>query len=334
MHHIHPNARTTPAVRAAIAASTVSSSVLTKRYGVSTETIRKRRKRGPENVQDHSSRPQHLRWRATEEDRAIVGELRRSTDFPLDDLTLTVRHVLPHLNRDAIYRILNAEGLGRLPAPSVTASKKGSKHFKEYDLGFLHIDIKHLPKLHAIGAGARERYLYVAIDRASRMVHRAVKDEETEAASTAFLKEAVAAFPFIITHVLTDRASCFTADSFEAACRALGVQHRKTKPYTPQTNGMVERINGRVGRKVLVMCIGTHNALERLLHGYRLACNARRQRALKGHSPDEVVRERLKAKPELTNPVYRPPSPRDLTKIKVAAQFRVYAAKDVSHPDN
>ncbi|MBP2295569.1 transposase InsO family protein [Azospirillum rugosum] len=185
-----------------------------------------------------------------------------------------------------------------------------------------------------IGAGARKRYLYVAIDRASRMVHLAVKDEETEAAATAFLNEAVTAFPFTISHVLTDRGSCFTADGFEAACRALGVQHRKTKPYTPQTNGMVERFNGRIGREVLVMCIGTHDALERLLHGYRLAYNARRQRVLKGHSPDEVACERLKAKPELINSAYRPPSPCDLTKIKVAAQLRVYAAKDVSHPDN
>ena len=57
---------------------------------------------------------------------------------------------------------------------------------------------------------------------------------------------------------------------FEAACRKLGVQHRKTKPYTPQTNGMVEHFNGRIGREVLVMCIGTHDALERLLRRYNL----------------------------------------------------------------
>ncbi len=94
MYQIHPNARTTPAVRAAIAASTESSGVLAKRYGVSPETIRKWRKRGTEDVQDHSSRPQHLRWRATDEERAIVCELRRSTGFPLDDLTFTVRHFL------------------------------------------------------------------------------------------------------------------------------------------------------------------------------------------------------------------------------------------------
>ncbi|NUB11220.1 transposase, partial [Azospirillum sp. Vi22] len=102
----------------------------------------------------------------------------------------------------------------------------------------------------------------------------------------------------------------------------------------PQTNGMVERFNGRIGREVLIMCIGTHNALERLLRGYKLAYNACRQRVLKGHSPDEVVRERLKAKPELANPAYRPPDPCSLTKAKVAAQLAVYAAKDVSHPDN
>ncbi len=45
---IHPQARTTPAVRAEIALSHESSGVLAKRYGVSTETIRKWRKRGPD----------------------------------------------------------------------------------------------------------------------------------------------------------------------------------------------------------------------------------------------------------------------------------------------
>ncbi|WP_439647366.1 hypothetical protein [Azospirillum baldaniorum] len=54
MYQIHPNARTTPAVRAAIATSAEPSGVLAKRYGVSSETIRKWRKRGPDDVQDHS----------------------------------------------------------------------------------------------------------------------------------------------------------------------------------------------------------------------------------------------------------------------------------------
>ena len=112
---IHPNARTTPAVRAEIARSRESSGVLAQRYGVSTETIRKWRKRGPADCQDRSARPHKLPWKASEEERAIVCALRRSTGFPLDDLTFIVTHFLPHLNRDAVYRILKAEGLNRLP---------------------------------------------------------------------------------------------------------------------------------------------------------------------------------------------------------------------------
>jgi len=45
---IHPQARTTPAVRAEVVRSHESSGVLAKRYGVSTETIRKWRKRAPQ----------------------------------------------------------------------------------------------------------------------------------------------------------------------------------------------------------------------------------------------------------------------------------------------
>ncbi|HYO23892.1 MAG TPA: IS481 family transposase, partial [Lacipirellulaceae bacterium] len=41
MHSVHPNARTTPAVRAEIARSSEPTGVLAQRYSVSTETIRK-----------------------------------------------------------------------------------------------------------------------------------------------------------------------------------------------------------------------------------------------------------------------------------------------------
>jgi transposase InsO family protein len=36
------------------------------------------------------------------------------------------------------------------------------------------------------------------------------------------------------------------------------VEHRKTRPYTPRTNGMVERFNGRVQREVLGITIASH----------------------------------------------------------------------------
>jgi hypothetical protein len=55
------------------------------------------------------------------------------------------------------------------------------------------MDIKHLPKLQTANGLQRKRYLYVAIDRCSRWVRRAVKDDELTGSATAFLKEAIGA---------------------------------------------------------------------------------------------------------------------------------------------
>jgi hypothetical protein len=146
----------------------------------------------------------------------------------------------------------------------------------------------------------------------------------------AFLKEALTAFPFQVTHVLTDRGSCFTADGFERACEVLGVAHRTTRPYTPKTNGMVERFNGRIQREVLGITVASHRDLETLLQGFNRAYNARRQRVLKGRSPEMVVHERLGAVPTRANSSHDPPfNPCALPKaLQVIAR-----AKDVSHPD-
>jgi transposase-like protein len=147
MHSLHPQARTTPAVRQEIARSSEPTGVLARRFSVSPETIRKWRKRGAQDCQDHSSRPHKLPWKATEEERAIVCALRQATGFPLDDLTVVVSHFLP-------------------PARQ---RKRESGTFKDYDLGFGHMDIKPLPKLETADGERRKRFLYVAIDRCSRL---------------------------------------------------------------------------------------------------------------------------------------------------------------------
>jgi transposase InsO family protein len=328
MLSIHPNARTTPAVRAEIARSAEPTGQLARRYGVSTETVREWRKRGPGDCLDRSARPHKLPWKASEEERAVVCALRRATGFPLDDPTFVVRHFLPHLGRDNVYRILKAAGLSRRPVS--TAPEKPAGKFKEYELGFVHLDVKHLPELRTADGECRKRFLFVAIDRRSRSVHLAVKDDETEASAEAFLKDAIAAFPFRVTHLLTDRGSCFTAEGFEKLCRELGVEHRKTKPYTPRTDGMVERFNGRVQREVLGITVAGHRDLERLLAGFNSAYNARRQRVLGGSSPEAIVQERLGQDRGLANPGYRPPfDPCALPR----AMLVIERAKDVSQPN-
>jgi transposase InsO family protein len=331
MLQIHPQARTTPAVRADIARSSEPTGVLARRYGVSDETIRKWRKRGADDCRDRTSRPRQLMWKATEEERAIVCHLRRATEFGLDDLTFVVRHFLPHLNRDSVWRILKDAGLNRRPPKERAQPARGRGKFRDYDLGYVHIDIKHLPKLRTADGETRKRYLYVAIDRCSRYVHLAIYDAENAQNAVDFLTAVKSAFPFRVTHVLTDRGSCFTADAFEKACQDDGVDRRRTRAYSPQTNGMVERFNGRIAAEVLPINVANHADLETLLHGFNQAYNQRRQRVLGGLSPASKVVERLKQKPRLRN--RQCTSAADESIMSDVDDIMAYA-NDVSQPDS
>lgn len=71
-----------------MARSSERSGALAKRYGVSAEIIRKWRKRGAPEYQDRSPTLIAYPWKATEEERAVVCAVRKSRNFPLDDLTL------------------------------------------------------------------------------------------------------------------------------------------------------------------------------------------------------------------------------------------------------
>ena len=73
---------------------------------------------------------------------------------------------------------------------------------------------------------------------------------------------------------------------------------------------MVERFNGRIQREVLGITVASHRELETLLHGFNRAYNARRQRVLKGRSPERVVHERLGAVPTRANSSPGPASPK------------------------
>src|SRR3954453_14026986 len=82
MLSIHPTARTPPAVRAEIARSSEPTGELAGRFGVSTETVRKWRKRGVADCRDRSSRPHKLPWKGSEEERGGGGGPPRAAPFP------------------------------------------------------------------------------------------------------------------------------------------------------------------------------------------------------------------------------------------------------------
>ncbi len=93
---------------------------------------------------------------------------------------------------------------------------------------------------------------------------------------------------------------------------------------------MVERFNGRIVSEVLAIIVYSHAQLEQLLRGFNAAYNARRQRVLDGQTPDQVVAERLTAKPALAKAKSSERASQcDIIKARLIAE----SAKEVSQPD-
>jgi len=84
----------------------------------------------------------------------------------------------------------------------------------------------------------------VAIDDHSRLAFTAMYPDQKEASASHFLAAATAWFErhgIVTRRILTDNGPCYRAHRFAQACRQLGLKHRRTRPYTPRTNGKAER---------------------------------------------------------------------------------------------
>jgi transposase-like protein len=214
---LHKNARTTPAVRQEIRDSELSERVLAKKHGISRTTARKWKRR--HSVEDASHRPHTLHTTLTPAQEAIVVYLRQSLLLPLDDLLAVTREFLnPAVSRSGLDRCLRRHGVASLKALLPPAEKTKIKPFKAYEPGFLHVDVKYLPAID----GEPRRYLFVAIDRATRWVYVALKPNRTALSAKAFLKAAIQAAPFRIQKCLTDNGSEFTDRFLTRTRQALG----------------------------------------------------------------------------------------------------------------
>ena len=87
-------------------------------------------------------------------------------------------------------------------------------------------------------------YLHTAIDAHSRLVYSELLADERKETAAAFWIRANAWYTecgITVRKVLTDNGSCYRSHAFRDA---LGdVEHRRTRPYRPQTNGKVERFH-------------------------------------------------------------------------------------------
>ena len=252
---LHSQATTTPKIRAVIQASNEPAWVLAERHGTTEQTVWKWRKR--DSVHDRSHTPHRLQTTLTPAQEAVAVALRKTLLVSLDDLLAVVREFLnPNVSRSGLDRCLRRHGVGRLRDLKAKDDKPKHSGFKAYDPGYIHIDVKYLPQM----ANETSRgYLFVAIDRASRWVFIAVYRNKTAANARRFLRDLERACPIHIRTILTDNGKEFTdrlfglrkrvatgQHEFDILCSTLGIEHRLTPPRSPQTNGMVERFNGRI----------------------------------------------------------------------------------------
>lgn len=280
----HPNARTTEKVRREIILSTLGTKEAAIKFNVHENTIRKWRKRSLDNLKDLSHATTVSSYTLTEFEQNLIAAVKKITLFSIDDLLEVLKPFIKKLNRDNLYTTLKQRGLNRndLFLPSEEIEKKVIKKFKHYEPGYIHIDIKFLPKLNG-----ERKYLFVAIDRKTRLVYVKIYDDKTAKSSVDFLEECIKFFPFKITKILTDNGKEFT-DRFrpktdfkptgnhilDKNCDLHNIEHRLTKSKTPQTNGMVERMNRRIVDNVLEPIIfNDYNELEITIKQYIDAYN-------------------------------------------------------------
>jgi transposase InsO family protein len=209
--------------------------------------VKRFRLEGPAGLRDRSCRPHRSPRRTPDELAARVEVCRRQrwTGVRIaKELGLSPATVSRILRRLKLNRLRDIE-----PQPPLLRYE----HAAPGDL--LHFDIKRLVRIkrpsHRVTGNRRDgvkgigaEFLHIAIDDHSRIAFTAMYPDQTEASATHFLYSAVAWYARLnigIRRVLTDNGACYKAHRFRNACTDFGIKPRRTRPYTPRTNGKAER---------------------------------------------------------------------------------------------
>jgi len=251
----HKNAPWTAISRERLARMVINDGATLKaaaaRFCVSPKTagkwVSRYRLMGAAGMADRSSRPHHSP---------------RQTGFLLVEKVLALRRLRHNgwrigrqlgLSPATVSRILRHARLSRWrdlnPPPPVVRYE----HPSPGDL--LHLDIKGMTRFSQVSLRGDGRLrgkskhpgflaLHVAVDDHSRMAFTQLLPDQKAETTVSFLNSAL---QFFATHgigvraLLTDNGSSYRSRQFARACQQLAIQHRRTRPYTPRTNGKAER---------------------------------------------------------------------------------------------
>jgi transposase InsO family protein len=251
---VHKNARTTPQSRALIVdriKQGQTAAEVAEALGISRQTVQKwlarERVEGAKGLQDRSTRPTHSpkQLAKTKLEKSIALRLQRLT---VDEIAQRLR-----LPRSTLAAHLASMGMGRLPPlhppPPII------RYERDRPGELIHIDTKKLGRFQRLGhtiTGDRHRrsegagwdYLHVCVDDASRLAYVEIHANELKYTAARFLIHAIRFFRdhgISVERVMTDNGTAYRSRVFAKVCRWLNVQHKRTRPYTPRTNGKAER---------------------------------------------------------------------------------------------
>jgi transposase InsO family protein len=251
---LHRNARTTPVTRRLMAQRVLTDgwtyAETAEAFSVSAPTVRKwverHRTEGVAGLEDRSSRPRHS---PTITDAALVTAIQQlRTDHGVPAWLIGRALGVPRSTVSAWIRRLGLQCVQSAPRPL--------RRYEWPALGdMVHLDIKPLGRIGRVGhrihgdrsqraRGVGWEYAHVAVDDHSRVAYVEVLPDQQGPTCAAFLRRAMAWWAHrkvVVQRVLTDNGSGYRSRPFADVCAQLAVRHRRTRPYTPRTNGKAER---------------------------------------------------------------------------------------------
>ena len=301
--NIHKNARTTPYSRAGIVRRVVvlgeTPRAVATALGISLRTVAKwlarYRGEGEAGLADRSSRP-HGMPGATPADRVEQAIALRRQRITGKQIAATLG-----LSPATVSRVLRKARLSRMR--DLDPPEPVRRYERAHPGELIHIDIKKLGRFERVGhriTGDRHKqsnsrgigweFVHVCIDDASRIAFSQILPDEKKESAVAFLQAAVAYYQSLgiaVTRVMTDNGSCYKSFAFRDACKALGLRHIRTRPYTPKTNGKAERFVQTALREwAYAKPYNTSNERAQQLQPWTHAYNWHRPHgSLKAHTP-------------------------------------------------
>ena len=208
--------------------------------------LARERAEGPNGLLDRRAVPRRMP-RITDADRTSVITLLRHCAASGPTIARQLR-----MPRSTVARVIQREGLVQ-----VRPSRASVVRYQRGRPGeLIHLDTKKLGRIERIGhritgdrrdrtRGAGWEFVHVAIDDASRTLYVEVLADERGATCVAFLRRALLYYRRLgmtVEQLLTDNGTGYTSHVFRHACSREGVQHLRTRPYRPCTNGKAERV--------------------------------------------------------------------------------------------